>query len=106
MWLCFNKTLFTKLGDGLSLACYRSLLADSYSIQQPIPFYVFALEIQSKMMVSCICEMPDHSQINRKETFWKEDEISQQKQNQSSPLSPCDALRQKEIYILVFIPSS
>lgn len=39
-----NKTLFTKLGDGLSLACYRSLLADSYSIQQLVPFTSFLLQ--------------------------------------------------------------
>ena len=58
------------------------------------------------MMVSCICEMPDHSQINYREIFWKEDEISQQNQNQSSSLSLCDVLGQKEIYTLVFISSS
>ena len=58
------------------------------------------------MMVSCICEMPDHSQINCREIFWKEDEISQQNQNQSSSLSLCDVLRQKEIHTLVFISNS
>lgn len=36
------------------------------------------------MMASCICEMPDHSQINR-ETFWKEDEIQPTKPEPEFP---------------------